>query len=149
MWNKMARCTLTLTNGCRGSDSAHPFWIGSLWAHGLGGEDAHSQKREVLIVLFLLRERALTRHHFFSEHIESHEGSHKPLRKRSVKHSEEAHCLTNGVPPFSKYSTSGIVSARKRKWNGLLVRIVRRLAPIRTRQVSHRFQHLCTISSLH
>ena len=48
MWKKMALCTLTLTNGCRGSDSAHPFWIGSLWAHGLGGEDAHSQKREVL-----------------------------------------------------------------------------------------------------
>jgi len=67
MWNKMARRTLTLTNGCRGSDSAHPFWIGSLWAHGLGGGDAHSQKGEVLNgVIPLERESPDTAPFFFT-----------------------------------------------------------------------------------
>ena len=42
------------------------FWIGSLWAHGLGGEDAHSQKREVLNgVIPLERESPDTAPFFF------------------------------------------------------------------------------------
>lgn len=96
----MARCTLTLTNGCRGSDSAHPFWIGSLWAHGLGGEDAHSQKREVLNGVIPLEREIPDTAPFFSEHSESHEGFHKPLIKWSVKHSGAAHCSTTGVFPL-------------------------------------------------